>query len=160
MKIIKWLDEHFEESLLVLFLAVITFTICLQVVMRYVFNNSLSWPEELSRYLFIGTAFLSISYCIKMNSSIKIDVVLGFFPNKIRKIVNMISLLVIFVFFVYMFTQAITVTAKAYTGGQRSAALHMPMYFLYLFVLAGFFLSVVRSLQRICLAVKDLIGDS
>ena len=43
------------------------------VYKRQILNASLSWSEELTRYLFIWSAFISISYCIKKWISIKID---------------------------------------------------------------------------------------
>ena len=49
-RLTEWLDKHFEETLLGIFLILITVIIFLQVVMRYVFSRALSWPEEFTRY--------------------------------------------------------------------------------------------------------------
>ena len=68
MKILKWLDEHFEEYILSGLLIVIAVVMMLQVIMRYVFNASLSWAEEASRYAFVWSALVSIGYSIKENS--------------------------------------------------------------------------------------------
>ena len=46
MRFLKWLDEHFEEYILSGLLVVISVVMMLQVIMRYVFNASLSWAEE------------------------------------------------------------------------------------------------------------------
>ena len=64
MKIIRWLDDNLEEALLIALLVTMR---CYgpQVFSRYILNASLSWSEELTRYLFIWSGFLSISYCIK-----------------------------------------------------------------------------------------------
>ena len=50
-KFLRALNQHLEEYLIALFLIAITFVMLLQIVMRYVFQHSLSWPEELY-YLF------------------------------------------------------------------------------------------------------------
>ena len=65
MKIIRWLDDNLEEALLIALLVTMTLLMGLQVFSRYILNASLSWSEELTRYLFIWSGFLSISYCIK-----------------------------------------------------------------------------------------------
>lgn len=61
MKKLRWVWDNFEEILLVLIIAVITLASGLQVVCRYLFNSSLTWSEELSRYLFVWTGFLTLS---------------------------------------------------------------------------------------------------
>ncbi len=52
MKVIKWLDEHFEETFLVIFLVLISCITMLQIIAR-TFFSALSWPEEFCRYCWI-----------------------------------------------------------------------------------------------------------
>ena len=59
MKIIRWLDDNLEEALLIALLVTMTLLMGLQVFSRYILNASLSWSEELTRYLFIWSGFLS-----------------------------------------------------------------------------------------------------
>ena len=58
MKIIRWLDDNLEEALLIALLVTMTLLMGLQVFSRYILNASLSWSEELTRYLFIWSGFL------------------------------------------------------------------------------------------------------
>jgi len=51
-KILHWLDENLEEFILVIFLIAMTLIMGIQVFCRYVLGMSLSWSEELTRYLF------------------------------------------------------------------------------------------------------------
>lgn len=67
-KVINWLNEHLEEYVLCNLLAVISIVMMLQVIMRYVFNASLTWAEELCRYAFIWSAFVSIGFTIREKS--------------------------------------------------------------------------------------------
>ena len=62
---IKWLDENLEEALLAMLLCGMALVMGIQVFSRYALGSSLSWSEELTRYMFIWSAFLSISYCTK-----------------------------------------------------------------------------------------------
>ena len=36
-----------------------------QVVMRYVFHSSLTWSEEMARYLFVWLVYFSVAYTAK-----------------------------------------------------------------------------------------------
>ena len=61
-KVIRWLDDYLEEVLLVAALAAMAVIMGVQVFCRYVLGASLSWSEELTRYIFIWAGFLSISF--------------------------------------------------------------------------------------------------
>ena len=64
-KVLHWIDEYLEETLLVAALAAMAVIMGIQVFSRYVLGASLSWSEELTRYIFIWAGFLSVSYCTK-----------------------------------------------------------------------------------------------
>ena len=51
-KTLHWLDENLEEFILVIFLIAMTLIMGIQVLCRYVLGMSLSWSEELTRYLY------------------------------------------------------------------------------------------------------------
>ena len=50
---LKIVDEHFEEAIVVALMAMMSALIGVQIFMRYVMGASLSWSEELARYFFI-----------------------------------------------------------------------------------------------------------
>lgn len=81
-KAAKWLEENIEEFLLVIALAAMTIIMGIQVFSRYVLGMSLSWSEELTRYIFIWAGFLSVSYCTKRCISIKIEQFVAAFPRR------------------------------------------------------------------------------
>ena len=64
MKVIKWLDEHFEETFLVFFLVLISCITMLQIIAR-TFFAALSWPEEFCRYCWIWSVFISLPYTLE-----------------------------------------------------------------------------------------------
>ena len=49
MKFLKLIDEYLEMGICVTLISVIAVVLGLQVFMRYVMQNSLSWSEELAR---------------------------------------------------------------------------------------------------------------
>ena len=98
-KAIHWLDEYLEEFLMVVFLIAMTLIMGIQVFSRYILGVSLSWSEEITRYLFIWSAFLSVSLCTKKCISIKIDQFIQLFPQRGKSLFKVLNLTVEFVFF-------------------------------------------------------------
>lgn len=156
MKILHWLDEHLEETLLIFLLAMMTIIMGVQIVSRYVFNASLTWSEELTRYLFIWSGFLSISYCIKKWISIKIDQIMNLLPKTGYMVCQLILNTILFLLFFYLSIHAITYLQSSIASGQRSPALGLPMYVVQSAPLVGFALASVRAFQQIILEIMNL----
>lgn len=97
-KILHYLDEYLEEFLMVIFLIAMTLIMGIQVFSRYVLGMSLSWSEEITRYLFIWSAFLSVSLCTRKCISIKIDQFIQLFPRRGKSLWKVLNLTVEFVF--------------------------------------------------------------
>lgn len=71
MKAVKWLNRHAEEVLLVIMLIAMLLVEVAQIFMRRVMGASLSWAEEIVRYLFVWFGFLSISFTIQNQSALR-----------------------------------------------------------------------------------------
>ena len=82
LKTLKWIDKYFEEVTLVALLAVTVTLTFIQVIMRYIFHNSLSWSEELARYLFLYLIWIGAAYAVKRESHLRIQIILSKIPSK------------------------------------------------------------------------------
>lgn len=89
-KIIKILDRIEEEILVAMFIAMVAI-IFFQVIMRYVFNNSLEWSEELGKFLFVWVSWLGISIGHKRKEHIAITMVIDKISQKGRLICNILT---------------------------------------------------------------------
>lgn len=147
-KLLHGLDEYLEEVLLVILLAGMAVIMGIQVFCRYVLSMSLSWSEELTRYLFIWAGFLSISYCTKRCISIKIEQFVALFPKRGKALFKVINHTVELVLFFYLLPFSWRYLYSAIATGQTSPALGIPMYLVQAAPLAGFLLVAVRILQR------------
>ncbi len=156
MKIIKWLDENFEETVLVLLLMLITVIMGVQVCARYVFGYSLTWSEEVTRYLFIWSSFLSLSYCIKKGISIKLDQVVLLLPETKQAVVRIISYSIELIFFIYMIPFAYSYLMATVESGQVSPACGIPMYVIQVAPMICFILASIRVIQRIVIEFNKL----
>ena len=98
MKVLKWLYDYLEEVILVVLLICMVLIMGIQVAARYCLNHSLDWSEELTQYLFVWAAFLSISYCVKKRISIKIEQFIGILPEKAKTWLRLIRHTIVFIF--------------------------------------------------------------
>ena len=154
MAAIKWLDENFEEFILMVLLVLMACTMGIQVIMRYVFNASLSWSEEITRYFFIWSSFISIGYCIKRGTSIKIDQFTGLTPKSVQKAIRLTVKVLLLAFFIYLFRYSIDVVRATIISGQKSPALGIPMYYIQMSTVVGFFMAVLRLLQSLIETIR------
>lgn len=150
MKIVKWLDENFEEVILMCLLVAITIVMTAQIFARYVLNNSMSWPEEFCRYCYVWTTFLSLSYSIRKGNMLRVGVVMDLFPTKVQNSVRILCNLVMLSLFGLFFRHSLIVinNIKNITR-EMSTAMRLPMWIVYMSTVIGFGLSFVRSLQMI-----------
>ncbi len=159
MKVLHFLDEHFERILCTAFLAIMSFVIVLQVFFRYVLNNSLSWSEELARYLFIWLVEIGIPYGIKMDKHICVDAVYSFLPKKIKKGYAIVGYVLTLLFALAVVYYGIQVVGMQAASGQVSPAMHVPMTIVYAAPVVGFSLSAIRLIQRIYLTAKYGVAE-
>ena len=95
-KALKTLDKV-EESLLVLMFVAMVSIIFFQVIMRYVFNNSLSWSEELGKFLFVWLSWIGISIGHRRREHIKITLLVDRLSPTAKRITEIISELILIV---------------------------------------------------------------
>lgn len=147
-KFIHVIDESLEEILMVLMLAAMTLIMGCQVFSRYILGVSLSWSEEITRYLFIWSAFLSVSLCTRKCISIKVDQFIKMFPKRGKTIFKITNLTVEFVFFVYLIPFSFLYLKATIESGQVSPACGLPMYYVQSAPFFCFILTAFRIVQR------------
>jgi TRAP-type C4-dicarboxylate transport system permease small subunit len=158
MRILRWLDRHIEETLLIILSTIMVAVIFLQVVMRE-FDNSLSWSEELARYSFIWLVYIGISYGIKKDRHIKVDVVLLLLKDKGKIILSIISNLLVLFFALFVIRYGYDIASQLLSFGQKSPANQIPMGLVYMATPIGMGLTVIRLIQKLIKQIKALRGD-
>ena len=147
-KVFRWLDDSLEETLMVITLILMTVIMGIQVFSRYALGASLSWSEELTRYLFVWEGFLSVSYCTKKCISIKIEQFVAMFPRRGKAIFKLVNHTFELIFFFYLIPFAVKYLISAVESGQVSPACHIPMYYVQAAPLVSFVLVAIRIMQR------------
>lgn len=151
---LKYLDEHFEESLVVLMMAAMSVIIGLQIFMRYVMGASLSWSEELSRYLFIWATYLGVAYGVRKDAHIRVSMVTDMMSPRNAAYIRILTHVIFGAFAVFVMYQGWIMVEKTFRFGQKSASLGIPMGFVYLAPLTGFAFTILRLVQAIWLDLR------
>lgn len=90
------------DPLLAIILATIVIVMFFQVVFRYIFNNSITWSEELVRYLFVWVTFLGAALCFKDQLNIGVDFFQDLLPEGARKLMVQFNLLIMLSFTIFL----------------------------------------------------------
>lgn len=159
-KAIHWLDENLEEFILIILLMGMTIIMGVQVFCRYALGMSLSWSEELTRYLFIWSGFISVSYCSKKCLSIKIEQFVAIFPRRGKAVFKVVNHTFELIFFIYMIPFAWSYMMSAVTSGQVSPACSIPMYYVQAAPFVSFILVAFRILQRWIIEFRVAGGEN
>lgn len=152
----KFFNDHLEEFFIIPLMFLMSVIIGLQVIMRYVFQNSLVWSEELSRYMFIWLIYFAVSYTARREKHIRIDAAINLYPKKLRPYIEILSELIVLGFSVFIAVTAVTVFQKITWSGQLSPAMRIPMQYVYAAPLVGFVLTAIRQVQCILRRIKAI----
>jgi len=125
-KALSW----FEEWSLYLCVMVGMISLFINVVLRYGFNYTLAWSEELIREIIIYTTFVGCSAAIKNRSQITVDVVVQLVP-RLRAPLAMVSNLAVLAYAVFMVTLGSDMAAQQAQTDQRTIILEIPLVVLY-----------------------------
>ena len=157
MKVVKWLDEHFEETIIIFLLAVISIVELMQVICRNVPGiPALSWAEEMARYAWIVTVFISLPFTIRTSTTLRVTALVEAFPWKLTNIMNIIVDIVTAVVLGIMAWTSITVIGQVQAGGSVSPAMQIPMWILYVIIFIGFAGGALRAIQMCVIHIKTI----
>ena len=89
---LRRLCERAEEGIIVLLLAAMTLITFAQVILRYVFNDTLIWALEATTYMFAWLLLSGISYGVRVHAHIGIDLLVKALPRATRRAVGLLAL--------------------------------------------------------------------
>ncbi len=125
---LRFVASNFEEIIAGIFMLVMTLTTCMNVILRYGFNNPLQWAEELSRYSFIWLTFIGAALATKHKRHIAIDSIVLVLPGRIRAFCYVLIDLIILGLTLVMIYYGMVLASSA---TQPTSTLKVPQYVVY-----------------------------
>lgn len=127
-----------EEYVLVGSLVVTVAIIFYQVIMRFVFNDSPSWSEEVTRYIFIWQIWLGASMGLKDGSHIRVELINNAFvkKNKLKSknTLELFILVVWLIFSIFLVFAGVSVCEGMSARNALSPGIRIPLIYVYMAV--------------------------
>jgi TRAP-type C4-dicarboxylate transport system permease small subunit len=148
-KILHFLDEHLEEYIAFALFTIMLFVLMAQILLRYTVGVGLPWSDEVARFSFQWVIYMGVSFAMKEGQHIKIDAVMGLWPEKLRSVVVIFSDVVIIGFGLYLVYGGYLYTAKIFRQGSMGVAFQIPLGLVYAAIPVGYALTSIRAFQGI-----------
>ena len=157
-KILNFLDKiltFFEDWTLFLTVFIALIALFFNVFLRYVFNYTLAWSEELVREVIIYTTLIGCSAAVKNRSMIKIDASVQLLP-KLKVPLTFFSNFVTLIFSIIVLSYGWRLAAMQVQTQQKTIILQIPLVFIFSFLPLMGGMMFIRTVQVIYQDILDL----
>ncbi len=132
-----------------LILLFVTFSIFVDVFLRYFFNRPSIWVTEVSTYLFLYIVFLGTAYALQEGFHIRATFVVDQLSDTRKRIVNLMASIISMIFTLVLLWQTSVMTWAAFKEDWRSITmLTTPFAYIYVGMVFGSFLLFLTFLFK------------
>lgn len=142
-KLLNLLDKT-EELLNGTILLGATGILFVNVILRYLFHNSTTWAEEAIRYIIVWVTFVGGSICARQGDHVGIELFTSMAPPVIRKALKILADLLSIIFLILLTYYGWLAMKTVILTNQRSPAMLMPIWIVYLALPLGSALMAFR----------------
>lgn len=139
--------NRLEEGVLATLLALMTILTFVQVVLRYAFNSGLVWSLEVTTYLFAALILFGMSYGVRTQTHIAVDLVIRRLPRRAAKIVNLVAILACLSYALLMLYGSAVFVDRLMILGNHARDIPLPKWLLTVTMPLGFTLLAFRFLE-------------
>jgi len=124
--------DRLLKFLLTFLVGLLTLSVFLQVLIRFVFKYPLPWTEEVSRIAFVYSIFVGAAIAVREKAHLNVDFVLVVLPQGLARAIKLLGTALVGIFLAYMTWQGV-VFVRA-TGVQVTPVMQVPFRYLYLII--------------------------
>ena len=122
--------------------------VCVDVVLRYFFNNPIMWGVEATEYGLVLITFLGTTWLLREKQHTSIDVVVSHLTPEARRIMNIIiHILGAIICFVITFYTALATLDQVQRNVLLAKAVEIPQAYLFVVIPLGSFLLSIQFLR-------------
>ncbi len=140
----KYRDYAIEDYLVLIVFWVLAGVVFAQFFSRYVLNSSITWTEEIARYLLIFVGFAGSIMAVRKNSHIFVEVFYRFMSPGLGMIAARLVDIVKIVFFgigTWLSWKIVPIMTN-----HRMVSINLPMSWIYIVVFISFLIMTLRSI--------------
>ncbi len=144
------------EGLLLVMMVLLCLDVFLGVFSRYVMARTFTWYDEIARLLFVWIVFLGAAVGVRRSAHFRLHLVLDRFPPGIRRVANVVGVLVLMGFGLLMIQQGWKLVELGQF--QRTPVMGLSKQYVYASVPAGGALIILYSLPHLWRALRGASG--
>lgn len=141
--------ELFSTTVMVVTMTTATLVAFVNVVLRYLFNASLTWAGELTSYLFIWSALFGAAYGFKIGMHLGVTILIQKLRPAIAKWVLSFSLAIIFSYLVCLVKWGYDFVSFNHMMEMVSVDLQVPYWIIYLCVPVAMSIAAYQVLLKL-----------
>lgn len=153
--------NRYLEYFLAFLMALMLISVCWQVITRYFLDASSSFTDELARYLLIWIGMLGAAYASGKKMHLAIDLLPTRLGGKAKeRLIIFIDLLIILFAVTTMIIGGFWLVYITYSLGQTSAAMQIPLAYVYAILPVSGLLIVIYKTRDILLLLRNKSTDN
>ncbi|NLJ99253.1 MAG: TRAP transporter small permease [Tissierellia bacterium] len=129
----------------------------LGVIFRFILKKPLVWAEEYALISMVWMTFIGASVGYEANSHLGVDLLLTILPNTPKKIVEILTEIMVMPFFIALIVGGATMVNT--TKGSITPALNISVAFQYLPALVGGILLLWFNIEKLIIKIKNFKND-
>jgi len=145
-KILNLIDI-LTEALVILCLVVITLTVFLAALSRYVFVSPIAWTIEIARFFFIWMVLLGVSITEKYEAHFRVTTFVDSLSQSVRISVNLLADLVVIITLIILFFTSLPYVEQGSRG--ISPVLQLPLNYVFISLPIGVVLALLSRLRKV-----------
>lgn len=152
MRILKWLDAWFEQTMLVILCSVLVACLSYSAVVRYFvthpfFTNLSHSSEELALFAFVFLLYFGSVLATKERAHFRVSAQLDWIKPPLRRWRFVLGDILWLGFNIFIVWQGILLVESAFERPEPSLSLGIPMQWIYLIIPLAFALTAFRLVQ-------------
>lgn len=155
LNVIDKILTFFEEWTLLITVMIALVALFCNVVLRYGFNYSLAWSEELVRHVIVYTTLIGCSAAVKNRSMIKIDASVQLIP-KLKVPLTFFSNSVTLIFSGMILYYGIDLAKRMAVTEQKTIIMQIPYVYIFAFLPMMGGMMLIRTIQVMYQDIMEL----